>query len=67
MTESEIIANMIAQMIEHNTDLNTALIKNLGSNYVQQQAMLGGESRAADSASAHIHLFWFLFKTANSL
>ncbi|OXS82252.1 osmoprotectant ABC transporter substrate-binding protein [Bacillus sp. LYLB4] len=43
MTESEIIANMIAQMIEHNTDLNTALIKNLGSNYVQQQAMLGGE------------------------
>lgn len=27
MTESEIIANMIAQMIEHNTDLNTALIK----------------------------------------
>ncbi|WP_412838513.1 osmoprotectant ABC transporter substrate-binding lipoprotein OpuCC [Bacillus velezensis] len=43
MTESEIIANMIAQMIEHNTDLNTALIKNLGSNYVQHQAMLGGE------------------------
>ncbi|MED4624264.1 MULTISPECIES: osmoprotectant ABC transporter substrate-binding lipoprotein OpuCC [Bacillus] len=43
MTESEIIANMLAQMIEHNTDLNTALIKNLGSNYVQQQAMLGGE------------------------
>ncbi|WP_424163465.1 osmoprotectant ABC transporter substrate-binding lipoprotein OpuCC [Bacillus amyloliquefaciens] len=43
ITESEIIANMLAQMIEHNTDLNTALIKNLGSNYVQQQAMLGGE------------------------
>ncbi len=43
MTESEILANMLAQMIEHNTDLNTALIKNLGSNYVQQQAMLGGE------------------------
>ncbi|KXZ20134.1 osmoprotectant ABC transporter substrate-binding lipoprotein OpuCC [Bacillus nakamurai] len=43
ITESEILANMLAQLIEHNTDLNTALIKNLGSNYVQQQAMLGGE------------------------
>ncbi|KXZ20905.1 glycine/betaine ABC transporter substrate-binding protein [Bacillus nakamurai] len=43
ITESEILANMLAQLIEHNTDLNTALIKNLGSNYVQQQAMLGGD------------------------
>ncbi|MGG3439092.1 osmoprotectant ABC transporter substrate-binding lipoprotein OpuCC [Bacillus subtilis] len=43
MTESEIVANMIAQLIEHDTDLNTALVKNLGSNYVQHQAMLGGD------------------------
>ncbi|MED3626118.1 osmoprotectant ABC transporter substrate-binding lipoprotein OpuCC [Bacillus subtilis] len=43
MTESEILANMIAQLIEHDTDLNTALVKNLGSNYVQHQAMLGGD------------------------
>lgn len=34
---------MIAQLIEHDTDLNTALVKNLGSNYVQHQAMLGGD------------------------
>ncbi|MFP7232777.1 osmoprotectant ABC transporter substrate-binding lipoprotein OpuCC [Bacillus subtilis] len=43
MTESEIVANMMAQLIEHDTDLNTALVKNLGSNYVQHQAMLGGD------------------------
>ncbi|MCY8994433.1 osmoprotectant ABC transporter substrate-binding lipoprotein OpuCC [Bacillus inaquosorum] len=43
MTESEILANMIAQLIEHDTDLNTALVKNLGSNYVQHQAMLSGD------------------------
>ncbi|MFN2744317.1 MULTISPECIES: osmoprotectant ABC transporter substrate-binding lipoprotein OpuCC [Bacillus] len=42
-TESEIMANMLAQLIEHDTDLNTALVKNLGSNYVQHQAMLGGD------------------------
>ncbi|MDQ0861284.1 osmoprotectant transport system substrate-binding protein [Bacillus sp. V2I10] len=43
LTESEILANMISQLIEHNTELNTELIKNLGSNYVQHQAMLGGD------------------------
>ncbi|MFJ9289002.1 osmoprotectant ABC transporter substrate-binding lipoprotein OpuCC [Bacillus halotolerans] len=43
ITESEILANMIAQLIEHDMDLNTALVKNLGSNYVQHQAMLGGD------------------------
>lgn len=42
-TESEIMANMLAQLIEHDTDLKTALVKNLGSNYVQHQAMLGGD------------------------
>ncbi|KAA6450685.1 osmoprotectant ABC transporter substrate-binding lipoprotein OpuCC [Bacillus swezeyi] len=43
ITESEIMANMLAQLIEHDTDLKTALVKNLGSNYVQHQAMLGGD------------------------
>ncbi|WP_307892528.1 osmoprotectant ABC transporter substrate-binding lipoprotein OpuCC [Bacillus swezeyi] len=42
-TESEIMANMLAQLIEHDTNLKTALVKNLGSNYVQHQAMLGGD------------------------
>lgn len=43
MTESEILANMLSRLIEHDTDLNTVLVKNLGSNYVQHQAMLGGD------------------------
>ncbi|WP_082883880.1 osmoprotectant ABC transporter substrate-binding protein [Bacillus sp. SJS] len=43
LTESEILANMIAQLIQRNTDLDTELIKNLGSNYVQHQAMLSGD------------------------
>ncbi|ASB87305.1 osmoprotectant ABC transporter substrate-binding lipoprotein OpuCC [Bacillus sonorensis] len=43
LTESEILANMISLLIEHDTDLNTVLVKNLGSNYVQHQAMLGGD------------------------
>ncbi|KXZ20125.1 glycine/betaine ABC transporter substrate-binding protein [Bacillus nakamurai] len=43
MTESEIIASMLGQLIEHNTDLKTATIKNLGSNAVQQQSLINGE------------------------
>ncbi|MEK4536744.1 osmoprotectant ABC transporter substrate-binding protein [Peribacillus sp. FSL K6-1552] len=43
MTESEILANMIAQLLERNTDLDTKIIKNLGSNFVQQQAMESGD------------------------
>lgn len=43
MTESEIIASMLGQLIEHNTDLKTTTIKNLGSNAVQQQALINGE------------------------
>lgn len=35
LTESEILANMISLLIEHDTDLNTVLVKNLGSNYVR--------------------------------
>ncbi|MBP3040229.1 osmoprotectant ABC transporter substrate-binding protein [Bacillaceae bacterium Marseille-Q3522] len=42
-TESEIIANIVAQLIEHDTELDTTIIKNLGSNMVQQQAMEGGD------------------------
>ncbi|WP_373688969.1 osmoprotectant ABC transporter substrate-binding protein [Bacillus nakamurai] len=43
MTESEIIASMLGQLIEHNTDLKTTTIKNLGSNAVQQQSLINGE------------------------
>lgn len=43
MTESEILANMIAQLLERNTELDTKIIKNLGSNFVQQKAMETGD------------------------
>jgi len=43
MTESEIIANMISQLLERNTNYNTTVIKNLGSNFVQQKAMENGD------------------------
>ena len=43
MTESEILANMIAQLLERNTELDTEIIKNLGSNFVQQKAMESGD------------------------
>lgn len=43
MTESEILANMIAQLLERNTDLDTKIIKNLGSNFDQQKAMESGD------------------------
>ncbi len=36
MTESEIIASMLGQMIEHHSGLKTTVIKNLGSNAVQR-------------------------------
>lgn len=43
MTESEIIANMISQLLERNTNYKTTIIKNLGSNFVQQKAMENGD------------------------
>lgn len=43
MSESEIIASMLGQLIEHHTDLKTTTIKNLGSNAVQQQALMNRE------------------------
>ncbi|QDI92581.1 osmoprotectant ABC transporter substrate-binding protein [Salicibibacter halophilus] len=41
--ESEVWGNIIAQMIEHHTDLETELITNLGSSIVQHQAMMNDE------------------------
>ncbi|WP_110927990.1 osmoprotectant ABC transporter substrate-binding protein [Bacillus massiliglaciei] len=43
MTESEILANVISMLIERNTNLDTAIVKNLGSNFVQQKAMENGD------------------------
>ena len=43
MTESEIIASMLGQMIEHHSGLKTTVIKNLGSNAVQQQSLINGD------------------------
>lgn len=42
-TESEILAHVISQLLEHNTNLNTHIVKNLGSNYVQQKALENGD------------------------
>ncbi len=43
MTESEIIASMLGQMIEHHSGLKTTVIKNLGSNAVQRQSLINGD------------------------
>ncbi|RYL86653.1 osmoprotectant ABC transporter substrate-binding protein [Sporolactobacillus sp. Y61] len=48
-TESEILANVISQLLEHNTDLDTQIVKNLGSNYVGQKAL---ENNEIDIAAA---------------
>jgi Periplasmic glycine betaine/choline-binding (lipo)protein of an ABC-type transport system (osmoprotectant binding protein) len=42
-TESEIMANVVSQLLEHNTNLKTTIINNLGSNFVQQKAMENGD------------------------
>ncbi|RYL86654.1 osmoprotectant ABC transporter substrate-binding protein [Sporolactobacillus sp. THM19-2] len=42
-TESEILANVISQLLEHNTDLDTRIVKNLGSNFVSQKALENNE------------------------
>lgn len=41
--ESEIWGNILSQMIEHYTDLNTELVTNLGSTMVLHQAMMQDE------------------------
>ncbi|RYM05872.1 osmoprotectant ABC transporter substrate-binding protein [Sporolactobacillus sp. THM7-7] len=46
-TESEIMANIVSQLLERNTNLETTIVKNLGSNFVQQKAMESGEVNIA--------------------
>lgn len=38
-TESQIIANIISELITHETDYNTSLVNNLGSSSVSQEAL----------------------------
>lgn len=42
-SESEIMANMLALMIERETDLDTELVTDLGSSIVQHQGMMRGD------------------------
>ncbi|MEN2666690.1 osmoprotectant ABC transporter substrate-binding protein [Listeria aquatica] len=42
-TESQIVSNIVKQMIEHDTDLKVELVNNLGSSVVQHQAMVNGD------------------------
>ncbi|WP_438467760.1 osmoprotectant ABC transporter substrate-binding protein [Streptococcus pluranimalium] len=43
-TESSIIANMIAELIEHETDHKATLVSNLGSSSVTHEALLRGDA-----------------------
>ena len=38
-TESQIIANIVAELIEHETNYKTAIVNNLGSSSMQHQAL----------------------------
>lgn len=42
-TESQIVANIVKQMIEHDTNLKVEMVNNLGSSVVQHQAMVNGD------------------------
>jgi len=42
-SESETMGYIISQMIEHYTDLNTTMVRNLGSSVVQHKAMIDGD------------------------
>ncbi|EUJ46439.1 osmoprotectant ABC transporter substrate-binding protein [Listeria riparia] len=42
-TESQIVGNIVRQMIEHDTDLKVEMVNNLGSSVVQHQAMVNGD------------------------
>ncbi|WP_179395883.1 osmoprotectant ABC transporter substrate-binding protein [Lacticaseibacillus absianus] len=46
-TESSIMANMVAALIEHELDLKTELVANLGSTTVVHQALLRGDADIA--------------------
>ncbi|QBO36554.1 osmoprotectant ABC transporter substrate-binding protein [Periweissella cryptocerci] len=43
-TESQILANMIAELVEHETNEKVELVNNLGSSIVVQQSMMQGSS-----------------------
>lgn len=43
-TESQILGSMVAGMIEHYTDKQTAIINNLGTTNINHQAMLNGDA-----------------------
>ncbi|WP_163653180.1 osmoprotectant ABC transporter substrate-binding protein [Listeria sp. PSOL-1] len=42
-TESQIVSNIVKELIEHDTGLNVELVNNLGSSVVQHQAMVNGD------------------------
>lgn len=43
-TESQILANIVSDMVEHETDEKVELVNNLGSSIVVQQSMMQGSS-----------------------
>lgn len=48
-TESQILAQMIKQLIEHETDLKPEIINNLGSGTVVHQAMINGDANISSA------------------
>ena len=44
-TEAQILASLVAEMIEHYTDKNTTIINNLGTTNINHQAMLNGDAQ----------------------
>lgn len=48
-TESQIMANMIKQLIEHETDDSATIINNLGSGTVVHQAMMRGDANISSA------------------
>ena len=43
-SESQILASMVAEMVEHYTDKKTTIINNLGTTNINHQAMLNGDA-----------------------
>ncbi|WP_038021877.1 glycine betaine ABC transporter substrate-binding protein, partial [Tetragenococcus muriaticus] len=43
-TESQILASMVAGMIEHYTDKQTTIINNLGTTNINHEAMMNGNA-----------------------
>ena len=44
-TETQILASLVAEMIEHYTDKDTTIINNLGTTNINHQAMLNGDAQ----------------------